>query len=207
MCLNASVGGRTVPLKGFLIWNSCEDVLCTLEHLRRDRWGKAGYLSYSSGTQSGQQDCHSPQLNLSHHILLGDWQQRDRNPPKKSYSRVLGHCHTYTNPSGHSRGQAQGGWPSGSTLPSSHLSNRTEGLQSAFLPGQKHFWSEQRAYSCSLPDNKHLDSPRRTERTLQGNQLLFMHILKYILFSYASLPALFREVSIVSGFSLPLCTR
>lgn len=38
---NPSVGGRTLLLKDFLSWSSSEDMLCTLEHLKRDRW-KAG---------------------------------------------------------------------------------------------------------------------------------------------------------------------
>lgn len=121
-CLNRSAGGRTLPLKGFLIWSSREGVLCTLEHLRRRSWGKEGYRSFSSGTQRLLQ---YSQRNLSHHILL--------ESTGKSCSRVLGHCHAYINPSGNGRGQAQGGWPSCSVLPSSPHSNRTEGLQGPFL--------------------------------------------------------------------------
>lgn len=43
---NRSARSGTLLRKGFLIWSSCQDVVCTLEYLRRDSWGKAGYLSY-----------------------------------------------------------------------------------------------------------------------------------------------------------------
>lgn len=41
---NPSTGGRTLLLKDFPSWSSCEGMLCISEHLRRDGW-KAGYLS------------------------------------------------------------------------------------------------------------------------------------------------------------------
>lgn len=99
-----------------------------------------------------------------------------------------------------------GGWPSCSVLPSSPCSNHTEGLQGLARAGT-FLATAACVLHLSLPDNKHLDPPRGTETTLQGSQMLFMHTLEYILFRCASLPALFREVVTVSGFSSVLCTR
>lgn len=95
---NRSVGSRTLPWKGFLIWSKCEDVVCTLEHLRRDSWGKVGYLRYSSGTQGGHQDCHGA---LSHHA---DGEQQPESTEKShDLGDILGHCHTSLHPSENSR--------------------------------------------------------------------------------------------------------
>lgn len=184
-CSKLKCWRQDVPPKG-----SCKDVLCPTEHLIRSSWGKAGYPSCSSGIQwtprLAQISAEPKPLHPAGETGRGGAEKNLCPSPGPLPCLQQSHCAQLW--AGRRRLTL--------LLPSSHLT-----LQQPHLPGHC-------AYSCSaLPDNKHPGSTRGTERIVQGNHLLFMHNLKYILFNCTSLPALFRELLIVYGFSLILCTR
>lgn len=148
-----------------------------------------------------------PQLNLSHHILLGTGSRGAGIHQKKAILGSWAITIPTQIPLGIAEGRHKEAGPPAPRYPPHTSAIAQKGCRVHSCLGRNVFGrSSVRTPALCLTTSTLTLQGEQRELCKETNCYLCT-FKKYILFSYTSLPALFREVSIVSGFSLPLCTR